>query len=59
MTWKTKIKIMVIVTFTMSFGFIMMNNVPVGQIILGGVWLFHILYFIFGIKTLQYQKNNN
>lgn len=52
MTWKTKIRIMLIVTLTMSVGFIMMSNVPVGRVILACVWLFHIFYFCFGIKTL-------
>ena len=53
MTWKTKIRIMIIVTLTMSVGFIMMSKVPVGRIILACVWLFHIFYFCFGIKTLS------
>lgn len=53
MTWKTKIRIMLIVTLTMSVGFLMMSRVPVGRIILAGVWLFHIFYFCFGIKTLK------
>lgn len=43
------------VTFLMSIGFIMMHAVPVGRIVLGIVWLFHILYFIFGIKTLKIE----
>lgn len=53
MTWKTKIRIMVTVTLVMSIGFFMMGSVPVGHIILGCVWLFHILFFIFGVKTLS------
>lgn len=53
MTWRTKIRIMVIVTLTMSVGFIMMSRVPVGRIILAAVWVFHILYFCFGIKTIS------
>ena len=53
MTWKTKIRIMMIVTLTMAVGFIMMSKVPVGRIILACVWLFHIFYFCFGIKTLK------
>lgn len=53
MTWKTKIRIMIIVTLTMSVGFIMMSRVPVGRIILAGVWVFHILYFCFGVKTIK------
>lgn len=52
MTWKTKIKIMITVTLLMSFGFFMMfrKALYIPCIILGGVWVFHILYFIFGIK---------
>ncbi|MBQ7344879.1 MAG: YbaN family protein [Oscillospiraceae bacterium] len=53
MTWKTKIRIMITVTLLMSIGFIMMHAVPVGRIILACVWAFHIIYFIFGIKTLS------
>ena len=56
MTWKTKIRIMIIVTLTMAFGFVMMSRVPVGRIILACVWLFHIIYFCFGIKTLKAEK---
>ena len=56
MTWKTKIRIMIIVTLTMSVGFIMMSRVPVGRIILAGVWVFHILYFCFGVKTIKESK---
>ncbi|MGM9607654.1 MAG: YbaN family protein [Oscillospiraceae bacterium] len=52
MTWKTKIRIMVMVTLLMSIGFIMMSRVPVGRIVLGCVWAFHIIYFVFGVKTI-------
>ncbi len=52
MTKKAKIRIMVTVTVLMSIGFIMMHAVPVGRIVLACVWLFHIVYFVFGIKTL-------
>ena len=55
MTVRTKVRIMLTVTFLMSIGFIMMHAVPVGRIVLGIVWLFHILYFIFGIKTLKIE----
>lgn len=56
MTKKTKMKIMTTVTFLMSIGFVMMHKVPVGQLILFGVWTFHMVYFIFGVKTLKEVK---
>lgn len=59
MTWKTKIRIMVTVTLLMSIGFTMMGRkgVTVGCAVLGGVWLFHILYFCFGVKTLPQKPS--
>ena len=51
MTWKVKLRIMTTVTLLMSIGFVMMHAVPVGRIVLGFVWLFHMVYFIFGVKT--------
>lgn len=53
MTWKTKIRIMITVTLLMSIGYMMMSRVPIGRIVLSCVWLFHIIYFIFGVKTLK------
>ncbi len=53
MTWKTKMKIMITVTVLMTIGFIMMKQVVVGRIILGAVWVFHILFFVFGVKTIK------
>lgn len=55
MTKKTKIKIMITVTLLMSFGFFMMfrKDLFVPCAILGGVWLFHILYFSFGVKNYK------
>ena len=57
MTRKTKIKIMVMVTILMSIGFIMMHQVPVGRIVLVCVWVFHILYFTFGVKNYAAAEN--
>lgn len=53
MTRKTKIKIMVTVTVLMSFGFFMMfrKNLYIPCAILGGVWVFHMVYFLCGVKT--------
>ena len=58
MTVKTKVRIMVTVTLLMSVGFIMMGikGIVTGCIVLGCVWLFHILYFIFGVKTIPAAK---
>ena len=56
MTRKTKVRIMITVTLLMSIGFIVMHAVPVGRIVLALVWLFHILYFLFGVKTLETDK---
>ena len=52
MTKKTKVRIMITVTILMSIGFAMMHAVPVGRIVLGCVWVFHIVYFCLGVKTL-------
>ena len=51
MTVKSKCTIMGSVTIVMAFGFIMMSRVPVGRIWLAVVWLCHVIYFIFYIKT--------
>lgn len=56
MTWKTKIRIILTVTVLMSIGFLMMSRVPVGRIVLACVWAFHILYFIFGVKTIKTEE---
>lgn len=56
MTWKTKIRIMITVTVLMSVGFIMMSRVPVGRAILACVWAFHMVYFLFGVKTLKLEE---
>ncbi len=55
MTWKTKIRIMITVTLLMSFGFIimMLKQLYIPCAILAGVWVFHIVYFIFGVKTIK------
>lgn len=58
MTKKTKVRIMITVTALMSVGFVMMGlkGIVTGCIVLGCVWLFHILYFIFGVKTIPATK---
>ena len=53
MTMRTKLRIVIIVTLTMSVGFLMMGRVPVGRIILGCVWIFHLYYFFFRVRTIS------
>ena len=57
MTKKAKLRIISLVTLTMAFGFIMMSKVPVGRIILTVVWLCHIIYFFFGVKTISDEED--
>ena len=55
MTVKTKVRILVTVTLVMAVGLIamLMKGVIVGSIILSVVWLGHIYYFGFKVKTLE------
>ena len=55
MTIKTKVRILVTVTLVMAVGLIamLMKGVIVGSIVLIIVWLSHIYYFGFKVKTLE------
>ena len=61
MTRKTKCRIMLTVTFLMTIGLIMMGikGIAAGCIVLGGVWIFHLLYFIFGVKTIPVSEEKD
>lgn len=52
---KTKISIIITVTLLMGFGFFMMarKSIWIPCIILAVVWLCHLIYFIFGVKTIR------
>lgn len=54
MTKRVKIRIMCSVTLLMSIGFIMMGlkDIVVGNIVLLIVWIFHMVYFTLGVKTV-------
>ena len=52
MTSKAKIRIMLTVTILMSIGFVMIPAVAVGRVVVVCVWVFQVLYFGFGIRTL-------
>lgn len=54
MTKQAKVRIMCSVTLLMSIGFIMMGlkGIVVGNIVLLIVWIFHMVYFTLGVKTV-------
>lgn len=56
MTIATKVKIIIPVTLLMGFGFIMMKSVLAARVILAIVWICHIIYFVFGVKTIEGQE---
>ena len=58
MTVQTKVGIIVPVTLLMRFGFFMMMRaeILVPSIILAVVWVCHIIYFVFGVKTRKPNK---
>lgn len=53
MTLCTKVTVISSVTLLMGIGFAAMGRVPVGRIILAIVWICHIVYFVFGVKTIK------
>lgn len=54
---KQKLKIIFFFTLTMGIGFYFMKNTKIGRIILVIVWFFHVIYFVFGIKTIKSNEN--
>ncbi len=56
---KTKVGIIAMVTLLMGVGFFLMarKGIWVPCIILAVVWVCHLLYFIFGVKTLKKGDN--
>ena len=52
MTKAAKLRVMGTVTLVMLISFIAMHRVPVGQICLAVVWVVHVAYFVFGVRTI-------
>lgn len=57
MLLKTKLTIITILTLLMAFGFFMMARkcIWIPCIIIAIVWICHIIYFLFGVKTVESQ----
>ncbi len=51
MTLKAKLTILVPVSALLAIGFALMGNVPIGRIVLAIVWIGHVIYFGFIVKT--------
>ncbi len=60
MTWGNKFRIMISVTVLMTIGFVvmLMKALYIPCAILGGVWVFHIIYFVFFVKNLKEKSRS-
>ena len=56
MTVRANLTLIGTVTALMAVGFMMMSRVPVGRIIMGVVWVGHIVYFGFIVKTISQEE---
>lgn len=56
MTLRAKLVLIGTVTAIMLPGFIMMKNVPIGRAIMLIVWVGHIIYFGFKVRTISQQE---
>lgn len=56
MTVRAKLSLIGTVTALMAVGFIMMSKVPVGRVIMGIVWVGHLIYFGLIVKTISQEE---
>ena len=58
MTVQTKTAVIASVTALMGVGFAMMlwKEIYIPCVILAVVWLCHIIYFVFGVKTIRTER---
>ena len=54
MTARTKVRIMVTVTLLMTVALVAMGvkGIVAGCVVLGFIWAFHMVYFIWFVKTI-------
>ena len=54
MTRQAKVRVMTTVTLLMCIGLVTMGlkGIMTGCIVLGIIWVFHVVYFFFGVKTI-------
>lgn len=52
MTLRTKLTILGSVTLALGLGFYFMDNAPIGRVVVAIVWILHIVYFGFTVRTL-------
>lgn len=57
MSWPVKFRVMGMITIVMSIGFIMMitQKIYYGCFLLSVIWIFHLVYFIFRVKTVPLE----
>lgn len=51
MTVKAKLMLLGPITLVLGASFLLMANVPVGRVVVAAVWVAHIVYFGFVVKT--------
>ncbi len=56
MTPAEKAKLLIPVTIVLFISFLLMANVPVGRAVVVAVWVAHVAYFGFIVKTVRTQR---
>lgn len=58
MSRRSKALVIASVTLVMGFGFAFMGSAPVARAILALVWIAHLAYFLFRVKTPRNEENS-
>ena len=56
MTMKTKCSVTGTVSILMLIGFLLMENVPAGRMVLVIVWAAHMYYFFVRVRTVKTEE---